>query len=224
MKPSTSGGGWAAVRYTLRMANRVGWLPLWRAMRSQERLQDLRAGHGRAGGRHGQRGRPLPGGVQEVAAGHGRRHAGGHLAGLLRALLHRRSCGRCRRASWNGCGRLIEPLYAGAGTTRTTASSAGTRRWTALAATADRPAVPAAASSTPAAARRTRPASCCNCSRACSAPTTSTTAPTTATRRAASGWTPALGHRHRDGAARGRREQRSVRSASAATRRRTTRG
>ena len=43
----------------------------------EERLQDLRAGHGRAARRHGQRGGPLSRGLQEVAAGDGRRHAGG---------------------------------------------------------------------------------------------------------------------------------------------------
>ena len=52
-----------------------------------QRLQDLRPRHGRAAGRHGQRGRPLPRGVQEVGAGTGRRHGSGH---------HRGDTGRTR--------------------------------------------------------------------------------------------------------------------------------
>jgi hypothetical protein len=32
MKRTTRGGGWAAIRYMFRMANRVGWRQLWKAM------------------------------------------------------------------------------------------------------------------------------------------------------------------------------------------------
>ena len=46
MKPSTSGGGWKAVRYTLRMANQAGWLPLWRAMRSRNACKTCALGMG----------------------------------------------------------------------------------------------------------------------------------------------------------------------------------
>jgi anaerobic selenocysteine-containing dehydrogenase len=35
MKRMKRGGGWAAIRYTLGMANRVGWWQLWKAMRSK---------------------------------------------------------------------------------------------------------------------------------------------------------------------------------------------
>ena len=43
----------------------------------EERLQDLRAGHGGPARRHGQRGGALSRGLQKIAAGDGRRHAGG---------------------------------------------------------------------------------------------------------------------------------------------------
>ena len=52
---------------------------------------------------------------------------------------------------------------------------------------------PTRTSSTPAADRPTRPASCCSSSPGSTAPTTSTTAPTTATRPAASAWASSLG-------------------------------
>src|SRR5215468_9263091 len=46
-----SGGGWAAIRYTLRMANRVGWRNLWRAMRSRNACKTCALGMGgQAGG------------------------------------------------------------------------------------------------------------------------------------------------------------------------------
>ena len=74
-KPAAAG---AAIRYTLRKAREVGGIwKLWKAMRTEKRLQDLRAGHGRADGRHGQRSGALSRSLQEVAAGDGRRHAGG---------------------------------------------------------------------------------------------------------------------------------------------------
>ncbi len=44
-KPNT-GGGWKAVKYTLRMANRVGWLNLWRAMSSRNACKTCALGMG----------------------------------------------------------------------------------------------------------------------------------------------------------------------------------
>lgn len=46
MKQLTSGGGWKAIGYTLRMANRVGWLKLWRAMRSKNACKTCALGMG----------------------------------------------------------------------------------------------------------------------------------------------------------------------------------
>src|SRR5687768_16474115 len=51
MKPSSSGGGWKAIGYTLRMANHVGWRPLWQAMRSRNACKTCALGMGgQAGG------------------------------------------------------------------------------------------------------------------------------------------------------------------------------
>src|SRR3954452_23753419 len=46
MKRVTRGGGWAAIRYTLRMAGRVGWLRLWRAMRTKNACKTCALGMG----------------------------------------------------------------------------------------------------------------------------------------------------------------------------------
>jgi molybdopterin-dependent oxidoreductase alpha subunit len=51
MKPKKRGGGWAAIRYTLRMANRVGWRQLWKAMRAKNACKTCALGMGgQAGG------------------------------------------------------------------------------------------------------------------------------------------------------------------------------
>ncbi len=41
-----SGGGWKAIRYTFQMAQRVGWLRLWRAMRSKNACKTCALGMG----------------------------------------------------------------------------------------------------------------------------------------------------------------------------------
>lgn len=41
-----SGGGWKAIGYTLRMANRVGWFKLWKAMRSKNTCKTCALGMG----------------------------------------------------------------------------------------------------------------------------------------------------------------------------------
>src|SRR5262245_38864063 len=46
MKPLKSGGGWAAILYTLRVANRVGWRRLWRAMRAKHACKTCALGMG----------------------------------------------------------------------------------------------------------------------------------------------------------------------------------
>src|SRR4026209_861156 len=46
MRSMTSGGGWKAVRYTLNTDNRVGWLALWRAMRSKNACKTCALGMG----------------------------------------------------------------------------------------------------------------------------------------------------------------------------------
>lgn len=46
MKAPSSGGGWKAIAYTLRMANRVGWWRLWSAMRSKNACKTCALGMG----------------------------------------------------------------------------------------------------------------------------------------------------------------------------------
>jgi molybdopterin-dependent oxidoreductase alpha subunit len=46
MKRMTSGGGWAAILYSLRMANRVGWRRLWQAMRTKNACKTCALGMG----------------------------------------------------------------------------------------------------------------------------------------------------------------------------------
>src|SRR6476620_6641969 len=46
MKPMTSGGGWKAIGYTLQTARDVGWLRLWRAMRSKNACKTCALGMG----------------------------------------------------------------------------------------------------------------------------------------------------------------------------------
>src|SRR3954470_14646476 len=46
MKRMTSGGGWAAIRYTLRMARRVGFRRLWSAMRAKNACKTCALGMG----------------------------------------------------------------------------------------------------------------------------------------------------------------------------------
>ena len=46
MKALKSGGGWKAIGYTFRMANRVGWWKLWKAMRSKNACKTCALGMG----------------------------------------------------------------------------------------------------------------------------------------------------------------------------------
>jgi molybdopterin-dependent oxidoreductase alpha subunit len=46
MKPAKSGGGWRAIRYTARTAQRVGWRPLWRTLRAKNACKTCALGMG----------------------------------------------------------------------------------------------------------------------------------------------------------------------------------
>lgn len=57
MTKMRSGGGWAAIRYSIKMANRVGWLKLWRAMNSRNACKTCALGMGgQLGGMRNERG------------------------------------------------------------------------------------------------------------------------------------------------------------------------
>src|SRR5712692_12085277 len=46
MRHIKSGGGWAAIAYTLRMARRVGWWRLWKAMTARNTCKTCALGMG----------------------------------------------------------------------------------------------------------------------------------------------------------------------------------
>jgi len=46
MRRPKSGGGWRAIGYTLKLANRVGWWPMWKALRSKNACKTCAVGMG----------------------------------------------------------------------------------------------------------------------------------------------------------------------------------
>ena len=46
MRRPKSGGGWRAIGYTLKLANRVGWWPMWRALCSKNACKTCAVGMG----------------------------------------------------------------------------------------------------------------------------------------------------------------------------------
>ena len=125
----TSGGGWKAITYTLRTAQQVGWLKLWRAMRSRNACKTCALGMG------GQRGGMVneAGHFPEVCKKSLQAMAAdmqnGIAAGVLCSLLTSRNCALFHRANWKrAAGSSIRSTPAPA--TATIASSPGTRRST----------------------------------------------------------------------------------------------
>jgi molybdopterin-dependent oxidoreductase alpha subunit len=112
MKRMKRGGGWAAIRYTLRMANRVGWRQLWRAMRSKNACKTCALGMGgQAGGMRNEAGhwpevckKSLQAMVADMQEGLRPEFFGRFGIEQLRALTP-------RELEW--CGRLTTPLFAG---------------------------------------------------------------------------------------------------------------
>jgi anaerobic selenocysteine-containing dehydrogenase len=116
MRRMTSGGGWAAVRYTLHMARRVGWRQLWKAMRGRNACKTCALGMG------GQRGgmRNEAGHWPEVCKKSLQAMVADMQAGLCPEFFQRYSLAQLRALTpreleW--CGRLTQPLYAGPGDT-----------------------------------------------------------------------------------------------------------
>lgn len=116
MKPVTSGGGWKAVRYTLRMANQAGWLPLWRAMRSRNACKTCALG---MGGQHGGMVNEA-GHFPEVCKKSLQAMVADMQAGISPEFFARYSIEQLRSLSpreLESCGRLVDPVYAAAGST-----------------------------------------------------------------------------------------------------------
>src|SRR5262249_55590980 len=116
MRRTTSGGGWAAIAYTVRMARRVGWRQLWRAPRARHACQTGAFGvGGQSGGMRDGTGR-----WPEVCKKSLQAMVADMQRGLQPEFFRRYSLSELRTLSpreleW--CGRLTQPLYAGAGDT-----------------------------------------------------------------------------------------------------------
>src|SRR5262245_3825766 len=114
MKRPRRGGGWAAIRYTLRMARRVGFRQLWRAMRSRNACKTCALGMGgQAGGMRNEAGH-----WPEVCKKSLQATVADMQKGLEPAFFARYSIAQLRTLTpreleW--CGRLTAPLYAGPG-------------------------------------------------------------------------------------------------------------
>jgi molybdopterin-dependent oxidoreductase alpha subunit len=114
MNPAKSGGGWAAIRYTLRMANRVGWWRLWKAMRSKNACKTCALGMGgQAGGMRNEAGH-----WPEVCKKSLQAMVADMQAGLSPEFFSRYSIAELRTLSSRElecCGRLTQPLLAAEG-------------------------------------------------------------------------------------------------------------
>jgi molybdopterin-dependent oxidoreductase alpha subunit len=116
MRSATSGGGWKAVRYTLHTANRVGWLALWRAMRTKNACKTCALGMGgQLGGMVNEAGH-----FPEVCKKSLQAMAADMQGGISPAFFARYSIAQLRAMSareLEACGRLVDPIYAGPGET-----------------------------------------------------------------------------------------------------------
>jgi molybdopterin-dependent oxidoreductase alpha subunit len=112
MKRMKSGGGWAAIWYTLRMAHRVGWWQLWKALRAKNACKTCALGMGgQAGGMRNEAGhwpevckKSLQAMVADMQKGLRPEFFQRYSIAALRTLTP-------RELEW--CGRLTTPLYAG---------------------------------------------------------------------------------------------------------------
>jgi molybdopterin-dependent oxidoreductase alpha subunit len=116
MKPKSSGGGWSAIWYSLRMAKRVGWRRLWQAMRAKNTCKTCALGMGgQAGGMRNELGH-----WPEVCKKSFQAMVGDMQAGITSEFFATYSLAQLqtlspRELEW--CGRLTTPVYAGPGDT-----------------------------------------------------------------------------------------------------------
>lgn len=105
-----SGGGWPAVVYTLRTANRVGWAPLWRSMRSRNACKTCALGMGgQMGGMVNETGH-----FPEVCKKSLQAMASDMQQGISPAFFERFSIAQLRTLTpreLEHCGRLVDPVY-----------------------------------------------------------------------------------------------------------------
>lgn len=116
MKAMKSGGGWNAVSYTARLANRVGWLSLWRAMRSKNACKTCALGMGGQLGGMVNEGGHFP----EVCKKSLQAMVSDMQRGVTPEFFARYSIAQLRGLSsreLEHCGRLVDPIYAAPGDT-----------------------------------------------------------------------------------------------------------
>jgi molybdopterin-dependent oxidoreductase alpha subunit len=112
MNPKSTGGGWAAIWYTLRMASRVGWRRLWDAMRSKNACKTCALGMGgQAGGMRNEAGH-----WPEVCKKSFQAMVADMQAGITPDFFAKYSLAQLqtlspRELEW--CGRLTSPVHAG---------------------------------------------------------------------------------------------------------------
>ncbi|MEO7274001.1 MAG: molybdopterin-dependent oxidoreductase, partial [Vicinamibacterales bacterium] len=116
MKPMTSAGGWRAVGYTLQTAQQVGWLKLWRAMRSRNACKTCALGMGgQSGGMVNEAGH-----FPEVCKKSLQAMAADMQDGISSTFFARYSLAELRTLSpreLEACGRLTTPIHAAPGDT-----------------------------------------------------------------------------------------------------------
>lgn len=116
MRRPSSGGGWQAIWYTLRMANRVGWWRLWRAMGRKNACKTCALGMGgQAGGMRNEAGH-----WPEVCKKSLQAMVADMQKGLKPEFFARYSLAQLRTLTpreLEHCGRLTAPVYAGPGDT-----------------------------------------------------------------------------------------------------------
>jgi molybdopterin-dependent oxidoreductase alpha subunit len=112
MKRARTGGGWAAIRSTLRMASRVGWWRLWKAMRTKNACKTCALGMGGQAGSM----RNEAGHWPEVCKKSLQAMVADMQKGIEPAFFAKYSIAQLRTLSsreLESCGRLTAPLYAG---------------------------------------------------------------------------------------------------------------
>jgi len=116
MRPLKSGGGWKAIGYTLQMANRVGWLKLWRAMRSRNACKTCALGMGGQMGGMVNEGGYFP----EVCKKSFQAMVSDMQSGITPEFFQRFGFNELRALTprqLETSGRLVAPVYAGPGDT-----------------------------------------------------------------------------------------------------------
>lgn len=112
MKRLTSGGGWQAIAYTLRVAQRVGWWNLWKAMRTKNACKTCALGMGGQFGGMVNEGGHFP----EVCKKSFQAMVSDMQAGISTAYFERYGFAELRAMSprqLETSGRIVTPLYAG---------------------------------------------------------------------------------------------------------------